>query len=43
MPAVMDRVKELIKEINETADDIRSAAATLSDETPPEGIQRDDT
>lgn len=39
--AVLDRVKELIQEINNTADEIREKAATIHDETPPQGNDRD--
>lgn len=39
--AVLDRVEELLQEITETADEIRAKAATLQDETPPEGIKPD--
>ncbi len=37
----MVRVRELINEINETADEIRAQAAILRDETPPGGISHD--
>lgn len=39
--AVLDRVKELAHEISETADEIRERAATIQDETPPEGVDGD--
>lgn len=40
--AVMDRVKALIEEINSTADEIREKAATITDETPAEGVREHD-